>query len=135
MVANQKSVPGLNRVLSSNFWWLKSENYVKSTEECVNCTKKHILVKKMFTKSLNTGLPWWAWVEKIVSGVETHWLSCKEKVLGTAVGKESHADSCLVYERMHQVGFTRKRCKSKQCFQLQNPLMKFILFIGRILYL
>ena len=35
-----------------------------------------------------------------VHGVETHWLSGKEKVLGTEVSKEGHADSVLVYEKI-----------------------------------
>ena len=54
------SAPGLNRVLSSNFWWLKSAKHVKFTEECVICTEKHVLVKeniykwvKLFKEGLN----------------------------------------------------------------------------------
>ena len=38
-------------------------------------------------------------VQNTVHGVETHWLSRKEKVMGTAVRKESHADSLLRHER------------------------------------
>ena len=33
-MAGNQSAPGLNRGLSSNFWWLKSANHVKFTEEC-----------------------------------------------------------------------------------------------------
>ena len=35
-----------NRALSSNFWWLRSTNHVKFTEECVMNTEKHVLVKR-----------------------------------------------------------------------------------------
>ena len=37
MAENQSAV-GLNRGLSWNFWWLRSANYVKFTEERVMCT-------------------------------------------------------------------------------------------------
>ena len=57
MAANKQSAPGLNRSLSSNFWWLKRENHVKFTEECFMFTEKPVLVKKkMFTYGLNMGL-------------------------------------------------------------------------------
>ena len=36
------------------------------------CTEKHILVRKMFTNSLNIGLLLQACIEKTVHGVETH---------------------------------------------------------------
>ena len=45
----------------------------------------------MFTNELNMALPQWGWVEKTVYGVETHWLSCKEKVLGAMVRKEGQS--------------------------------------------
>ena len=43
MVANQ-SASRLNRGLSSDFWWLRSVNHVKFTEEYV----KHVLIKSKF---------------------------------------------------------------------------------------
>ena len=43
--------------------------------------------QNIFTHKLNMGLSLWAWVEKTVHGVETHWISGKEKVLGEAVSK------------------------------------------------
>ena len=52
MVAHQ-STPGLNRGLSSNFWWLRSISHVKFTEEGVMYMKKHVLVNKIFTNRLN----------------------------------------------------------------------------------
>ena len=45
MVPNQ-SVSDLNKELSSNFYWPRSANPVKYTEECVMYTKKQHLVKK-----------------------------------------------------------------------------------------
>ena len=50
IAANQT---GLNRGLSSNFWWLRSANHLKFTEECVMCMEKHVFVKKIFTNELN----------------------------------------------------------------------------------
>ena len=49
--------------------------------------------KKMFTNGLNMGLTLWAWTEKTVHGIETHWLSCKEKVLGATDSKEYRVES------------------------------------------
>ena len=37
----------------------------------------------------------WARVKKTVDGVETHWLSTKEKVLSAMVSKGGHAESVL----------------------------------------
>ena len=85
--------PCLNRGLSSNPWWLTSTNHVQLTEECMMCTEKHVLVKKIFTNELNIVLPLWAWVKKTVYGAEIHWLLRKGKVLGTLASKEGHADS------------------------------------------
>ena len=63
------------------------------------CIEKNILIKKTYTIGLNMGFPLRAWVEKKVYGVETHWFSGKEKILGIAVRKEGHADSPLGDER------------------------------------
>ena len=60
----------------------------------------------MFTNGLNLSLPLRSWVEKTVNGVETHWLSCEEKVLGAAINKEGHADSVLGHEKIHHYWFT-----------------------------
>ena len=51
--------------------------------------------KKMFTNGLIIGLPLEASVEKLVYGVETYWLSGKEKLLGAAISKEGHVDNVL----------------------------------------
>ena len=94
MVTNQ-SAPGLDKGLLSNIWWLRCANHVKFTE-CVMFIKKHFLVKKKkFTNGLNLCVSLPAWVEKTVDGLETCWLSGKEKVLGIAYNKEGHADSIL----------------------------------------
>ena len=45
MAANQ-SIPGFNRVISSNIWWLRNANHVKFTEERMICIEKQLLSKK-----------------------------------------------------------------------------------------
>ena len=47
------------------------------TEACSN--------QKIFENRFYMDFPLWAWMENIVYRVKTHWLSGKEKVLGTAV--------------------------------------------------
>ena len=47
---------GLNRGLSSNFWWQRNANYVKITEECAMSIEKFVLVKKNLYKWLKLGL-------------------------------------------------------------------------------
>ena len=49
-MANQ-TVP-LNRGLSTNFWCLRSANYVKFSKQCVMCIEKHDLIKKKKTKKI-----------------------------------------------------------------------------------
>ena len=75
----------------------------------------------MFTKGLNMGLLLWAWVEKTVHGVVTHWLSGKEQVLNAAVSKEGLADSLLGHERIHHYWFPWRSCNCKLCFLLPLP--------------
>ena len=115
MVANQIAT-GLNRSLSSNFGWLRSANHVKCTEECVMCTGKHVLVKKIFTNEQNMDLPLLLWVKKTVHVDEIHWLSGKEKVLGAVSNKEGDADSLLGHKWTHHYWFPWKRCNCKQFF-------------------
>ena len=50
---------------------------MKFTEECLTCTEKHALVKKMFTSRLNMGLT----------------LSGKENHMGAGIKNKSHAES------------------------------------------
>ena len=64
MQANQ-SASGLNRGLLSNFWWLRSANHVKFTEECMMFMEKYVLGTKMFTNGLNMGLPLQDWEAKV----------------------------------------------------------------------
>ena len=52
MVVKQRAT-GFDRGLSSKFWWLKSANHVKFTEECVMHMEKDVLIIKMFTNGLN----------------------------------------------------------------------------------
>ena len=60
-------------------------------------------------------------IKKTINVEETYWLSGKEKVLGTAVSKEGHADSHLGHERTHHYWFLWDRCNYKQCFLLPTP--------------
>ena len=66
-----------------------------------------------------------AWAEKTVYGVETHWLSNKEKVIGAAVNKDD-IDSLRAHERTHHYWFPWKNAtvnSASYCQQLrQNSL-------------
>ena len=73
---------------------------MKIFEECVMCTGKHVLMKKVYkwvkhrlsTMNLNKK-------EEAVYGVETYRLSGKENVLCQVVNKERDSDNLLEYER------------------------------------
>ena len=52
----KQCVPGLNRGLCLSFWWLRSANHMKFTEECVICIEKLVLVKRIFINWLTMGL-------------------------------------------------------------------------------
>ena len=77
---------------------------------------------------LNMGLPLQTYIKKTVCVVETHLISCKENVLGTAASKEGHADSDI--KTLITIDFLEKKSNSKQCFILLNPWAKFPLFVG-----
>ena len=77
--------------------------------------------QKMFANRLNMGLSLSAWIKKTVHGVETHWLSSKEKVPDAAVTKDSDVDSLLGQKRTHHYWFLWKRCNHKQYFLLPIP--------------
>ena len=64
------------------------------------------------------GLPQLAWVEKTVEGVETYWLSSKEKVLDTVVNKKGDANILLGHERVHHNWFSWKSSNFKQTISL-----------------
>ena len=44
--SKSNGAPGSNRSLTTNYWYLKSVNHVKLTEECVMYIEKHILVNR-----------------------------------------------------------------------------------------
>ena len=92
MAANQ-SAPGLNRRLLSNFWWLRSANYVKFTEEYMIYTEKHVLLKNV-NICFKHGF---GWGNKSIEW--KHTVSRKE-VPGVAVSKEGHADRIMRYEKI-----------------------------------
>ena len=62
------------------------------------------------------GLPQLAWIKKTVHEVETHRLSSKEKIQGTALSK-----GLLGYEGTHHNRFPWKKCNCKQGFLLATP--------------
>ena len=105
----KQSAPGLNRGLSSNFWWLSCANNVKFTEECVMCTRKHLLVKKnvyQWTKHWFVTMSL-SWNENSLNGNKlTLWL--KKKVVGAAVSKEGHTDCLLGHEETSYCWFHLK---------------------------
>ena len=43
MAANLLNSPGFSRGRSFNFWWLRSADYLKFTEECVTYTENYVL--------------------------------------------------------------------------------------------
>ena len=106
----KQGAPSLNRSLSSNLLWLRSANHVKFTEECEMFTKKHVLIRKMFTNQLDMCLPLWVRVKKTVHGVIIHWLSGIRIVLSIEVSKEGHTDCVLGYKKTHHYWFPWKKC-------------------------
>ncbi len=64
-----------------------------------------MLNQKILTNQINMGLQQRTWVEKRVHGVETHWISGKEKVSGAAVSKVAHADSLLEHDKIYHYLF------------------------------
>ena len=90
-----------------------------------------IVNRKIFVNELNISLPLWAWVKKkkTVHGMETLWISSKEKVLSAVISKGGHADSFLGYEWTWHDWFSWKIWNCKLCFLLPNSYIKFTLFI------
>ena len=64
--------------------------------------------QKIFTNELNLSLPRQARVKKTFHGVETHWLSSKEKVPDVFFNKEVDTDSVLGHERISDYWFSWK---------------------------
>ena len=54
------------------------------------------------------GLQRRAWVKNTFNEAETYWLLGKEKIPGTTVSKEDHAESFLEPERNHHYWFSSK---------------------------
>ena len=93
---------------------------VEKCKPCVICMEKHVLGrKKMFTNRLNIGLPLCAWIEKTIHGVETHWLSDKEKVQGAGINEEEYADRLLWQKEPIINRFLKKMCYCKRCLFYQ----------------
>ena len=104
----KQSVPGLNRGLSLNFWWLKSANHMKFTAEGMICTEKYILLKNV--KQMGDA---WAHNYEIESKRQSiewkHGFFGKETFLNFGVCKEGHADNLLRYERTYRYWFPYKK--------------------------
>ena len=100
--------------LQKKVWYVQ-----RSMFESKNCLHMYVL---------NLHLPLQAWVEKVVHKGEAHWLCNTEKVPGTVISKEGHADNLLGYEKIHNNWCSRKRCSRKQCFVLPTTLEKITLF-------
>ena len=113
----KQSVSGLNRCFLSNFWWLRSANLVKFTEECVLSTEKHVFKKNVQKWS---SLPPWIGVKKhtdspIKKKFQAQW-SVKKIMLIKFWGMKWPITNW----------FTCKRCNGKQCFLGPNSLAKFV---------
>ena len=74
----KQSATDLNRGLTSEFWWLKSANHMKCTQECVMCRLKHVWVKEMSANPKST---------KTVHEVEIHWLFEEENIPRLAISQ------------------------------------------------
>ena len=85
-------------------FWLEQRSGMKLlvAEKCKPCEinwriynvcREICFSKKDFTNSQNMGLPLCIWVKITIQGVETDWLTGKEKVSSLEVSKEGHADS------------------------------------------
>ena len=115
MVANQIA-SGLNKVLSWNFWWLRSANSVKFTEECGMCIEKHVLVNK---KNV------YKWAKHEVCHYESElkrlFIDSLVKKKFQAHWSEDHGESYLGHKRTDHYWFLCKRCYCKQFFLLPTP--------------
>ena len=94
-MATNENAQSLDVGLTSKFWWLRKDKHLKFTEKYATCTKKHVLVEKIFTNGQNMDSPLYVWDEKTVHRVETNWLPGKERVPGALVSKESDAADFL----------------------------------------
>ena len=118
------STLGVNRGLSSNFWWLRSTNHVKFTEQydvyreaCVSPKNPYKWAKLKFA-TMNLSQKDSQWSINILTPV-------KKKVPGAVVCKKGHADSVMRHERTHYYWFLWKSCNCKQCFLLPTTVAIF----------
>ena len=86
--------------------------------------------QKILINGLNMGVS-----AKTLSRKDSHWLSSKEKVLDTTVGKEGHAESPLRYKRTHLNDFLWNRSNNKQWFFEPISEAKFTLSIEWLSYI
>ena len=81
-MSGNQSATGLNRGLSSNFWWLRCANYVEFIEVYAMSMEKLFFSQKKYLQT-----------EKKVDEMETYWLSDKVKVTAAVIIEEAHTDS------------------------------------------
>ena len=116
MVANQTECSSLEQRSVIKFFGGREEQTIWNF-------LKNVLDKKVSKWAKH--LPQWAWVKKTVHGVETHWLSSKNKAQGAVVNKEGETDCLLGHERTHDYWFPWKRCNNKRGFLLPTSSTKF----------
>ena len=133
----KQNSPGLNRSLSLNFCWLRSANHMKFKEECVMCMKKHVSIKTLFTNELKIALQLvWAWTER--QSIELkHWLSVKEKVLGTVIWDKKRSININFLE--NGVSVNSASCcqlfRQNSPYLLNDPFIYIYIYIYIYLYI
>ena len=119
----KQSTPGLNRSLSSNFWWLKRANHVTFTEECVMCLEKNVFVKKC----LQMGFAVVSRTRKASNG--KYWLSSKEKLITQRSEKKAMLTVFWNIKGPITVDFLEKRATFNSTPYYQILRQYFTLFI------
>ena len=101
MVGNQTQCSSLEQKYDIRFF---SAGKYKQWETCrrmsVVCGGA-CFCEKVLTNKQDIALPLWTKVEKTVNGVETHWISRKERVPGAVVSKEGDFESLLGNWKTH----------------------------------
>ena len=123
MAANQ-SKPGLNRILSSNFWLLRSASYVKFSEECVIYMKRHVLIKKIITQGSDLLL--WARVETTVTLRRRKKFQAKQPVKTVTLGIFWDMKGSIIM-------ISSKRWDCKQCYL--RPKSRYLLKVPLYIYI
>ena len=102
-----------------------------NSQKNVWCIQRRMFLSKNVYKWAKHGF---AWVEKTVHEVETHWLSGKERVSGTVVSKEGDANHLLRHESTITTDFLEKgpTINSASNCQLSRQNLPYLLNDPRI---